>query len=131
MPSGPAYTPTVEEGRPWRPVIGVLAVVIGVAAGLAAGAYAALVGGLTACEGSPAYGNGGISDSWVCREPYRPVLSVVEVALVGVALMSPIAGAAVAAVRSRARWLVLGVAAGALAVLLEALVNEGQVALLS
>ena len=121
----------MEEGRRWRPAIRVLVVVFGVAAGLPAGAYAALLGAFVACEGSPAYGNGGISDSWVCREPLRPLLPVVEVALFALALAAPVTGAAAGAVSSRARWVVLGVAVGGLALVLQLLVSDAQVGVLS
>lgn len=103
----------------------------GVAAGLTAAFFAFLYGAFQACEGSPSYGNGGVSDSWVCREPYRPVIGVLEVVFGAVALLGPIVGAAAGVGRSQARWVIVGAAVGGLALLLQILVNEGQVAVLS
>jgi len=117
----------VSERREWSFAVRILVLLAGTAGGLVAGFFAALDGAFSACEGSPAYDNGGVSEAWICREVPRPLLTGVEWLLSLVALFAPAVGAAASALACRVIWLVVGLITGATAYGLEHLVTQGQV----
>lgn len=121
----------MPERREWHLAVRILVAVVGLLVACAAGLVAAVVGGLAACEGSSAYANDGVSESWVCQEMARPLLHGLEWAFFVTAFLAPLVGTGVTVRASRAIWLVVGLAVGAIALMLQFLVNHGQVGVLS
>jgi hypothetical protein len=117
-----------SETRPrWPLAARVAAIVAGVLIGLFAALYAVFAS-LAACEGSPVYRP---TDVWFCQEPYRDFVEPVEMTLMSLALLGPIAGGIASARASRGLWLVVGVLIAMASLLGLVYLNDEQVPTLS
>ena len=121
----------MHKRREWSLAVRILVAIAGLLAAALAGYFAGGVALLYACEGSPAFGNGGVSEGWVCQEVPEPLLIAFETLAFITAVLAPMVGALVTAWASEAVWFIVGLSVGGTAVAVQFLVNDGQVGVLS
>ena len=112
--------------------VGGLVLLLGVAAGTAAGGISLLASVFSYCPGGPGDLPGTEdSEAWVCQGPLATWLTELELVLAGAAALAPVAGALYGWYRSEWVWLALGAVTGGVALLGDVLLASGQVAALS